>query len=81
MNFSTLVGSVGVTMLLLAFFLNLFKFINEQNKFYILLNITGAAMSAYASFLINYMPFVFLEVVWCFIALVALIKKMNLWGK
>jgi hypothetical protein len=81
MNFSTLVGSLGVTMLLLAFFLNLFKFINEQNKFYILLNVTGAAMSAYASFLINYMPFVFLEVVWCFIALVALVKKMNLLGK
>jgi hypothetical protein len=81
MNFSTLVGSLGVAILLLAFFLNLFKFINEDNKAYILLNIIGAAMSGYASYLINYMPFVFLEVVWCFIAFVALIKKMNLWRK
>jgi hypothetical protein len=81
MNFSTLVGSFGVALLLLAFFLNLFNFVMENNKIYILLNVAGAALSAYASYKINYMPFVFLESVWCVVAFLALFKKMNITGK
>jgi hypothetical protein len=76
MNFSTIIGSFGVALLLIAFFLNLFKFIKEDNTAYILLNIFGAALSGYASFLINYMPFVLLESIWCVVALLAFFKKM-----
>jgi uncharacterized protein with PQ loop repeat len=76
MNFSTIIGSLGVAFLLIAFFLNLFKFIKEDNTAYILLNILGAALSGYASFLINYMPFVLLETIWCIVAMLALAKKM-----
>ncbi len=76
MNFSTIIGSLGVALLLLAFFLNLFKFVKEDNSAYILLNILGAALSGYASFLINYLPFILLEAVWCLVAILALAKKM-----
>jgi uncharacterized protein with PQ loop repeat len=76
MNFSTIIGSFGVALLLIAFFLNLFKFIKEDNTAYILLNILGAALSGYASYLINYMPFVLLECIWCMVALLALAKKI-----
>jgi uncharacterized protein with PQ loop repeat len=76
MNFSIIVGSFGVALLLIAFFLNLFKFVKEDNTAYILLNVLGAALSGYASFLINYMPFVLLESIWCLVALLALAKKM-----
>ena len=76
MNFSTIIGSLGVALLLLAFFLNLFKFVKEDNSAYILLNILGAALSGYASFLINYVPFILLEAIWCLVAILALAKKM-----
>jgi hypothetical protein len=76
MNFSTIIGSLGVALLLLAFFLNLFKFVKEDNSAYIFLNILGAALSCYASILINYLPFILLEAVWCLVAVFALAKKM-----
>ena len=75
MSFSTLIGSLGVLLLLLAFFLNLFGFITQDSKFYIFLNIIGAGLSGYASMLIRYVPFVVLEAVWCLVAFAALFKK------
>ena len=75
MEISTWIGSTGVSFLLIAFFLNLFGFIN-QNKFtYILLNILGAALSAYASWLIEFIPFVVLECIWMLVSFFALIKS------
>jgi hypothetical protein len=79
MNVSTIFGSLGVALLLIAFFLNLFKYIREDSTAYILLNISGAGLSGYASYLINYLPFVFLEGIWCIVAFLALFKK--LWVK
>jgi hypothetical protein len=76
MNYTVMVGSLGVALLLVAFFLNLFKFIQQDSLAYIILNISGAALSGYASFLINYLPFVLLETIWCLVAVFALIKKM-----
>jgi hypothetical protein len=63
MAYSSIVGTVGVTLLLLAFFLHLFGFIS-QGRLYILLNIMGAGLSCYASVLIRYWPFVVLEGCW-----------------
>ena len=76
MDFSTVIGSFGVALLLIAFFLNLFKFISEDNALYMLLNIAGAGISCYASWLIHFIPFVILEAIWSIVALAALIRKM-----
>ena len=76
MSNSTIIGSAGVVLLLLAFFLNLFKFTSEQSKTYIFLNIVGAGISCYASYLINFIPFVILEATWCLVALAGLVKTM-----
>jgi hypothetical protein len=73
MSFSSLIGSVGVGLLLIAFFLNLFRWLPRENKAYILLNICGAGLSCYASVLIHYLPFIILEATWCGVALAALI--------
>jgi len=75
LNYSTIIGSLGVILLLIAFFLNVFKFILQENRLYIVLNVIGAAISCYASFLIRFFPFVILEATWCLVALVALLKK------
>ena len=68
MSYSSLVGSLGVTMLLAAFFLNLFRYIQQGSKLYIVLNIIGAGLSCYASFLIRYWPFVILEGCWMLVS-------------
>ena len=75
MSLSSIVGSLGVALLLIAFFMNLFKYILPESKTYILLNVTGAGLSCYASALIHYMPFVVLEATWCLVAFAALVKK------
>ena len=73
MDNSVIIGSIGVSLLLLAFFLNLFKLLKQDSKTYIVMNIFGAAMSCYVSFLIDYIPFVVLEGTWTVVALVGLL--------
>lgn len=70
---STVIGSIGVALLLLAFFLNLFGFLAAGRR-YALMNLIGGALSAYASYLIDYMPFVVLEGTWAVVALIALLR-------
>jgi hypothetical protein len=65
-------------MLLVAFFMNLFGFLDRDKIGYILLNVVGAGISCYASYLIDYIPFVILEGAWGIIALIGLIKQLLL---
>jgi hypothetical protein len=80
MNFSSIVGLLGVSLLLIAFFLNLFRYISRENSTYILLNIVGAGLSCYASILIHYLPFIVLEAVWSLVAFAAYVKKIAKMG-
>ena len=74
MNLSELLGSLGVSILLIAFIMNLLKKIKTDSLPYMLLNLLGAGTACYASFLIPYFPFVILEGVWTILSLVALVK-------
>lgn len=76
-EFSVIIGSIGVTLLLLAFFLNLFKILMQDTKTYAILNMVGAGLSCYASFLIDYMPFVILEGTWALVAFAGLIRLLK----
>jgi hypothetical protein len=75
MSLSTLIGSLGVSLLLIAFFLNQFRYISQEDHPYILLNIGGAGLSCAASVMIHFLPFVLLEAIWCGVALTAYVKK------
>ena len=75
MSYSSIIGSIGVTLLLAAFFLTLFRYVSQESRLYVLLNIIGAGLSCYASVLIRYWPFVVLEGCWSLVALAALIGK------
>jgi hypothetical protein len=75
MSLSTIIGSLGVALLLVAFLLNLFRYLPQESRVYILLNVVGAGLSCWASFLIPYWPFVILEGVWCGVAIIALVKR------
>ena len=74
MTIPEMIGSAGVALLLVAFCLNLFKYLPQDGKPYALMNLIGAGLSCYASWQINFMPFVVLEGTWAAVAAVALIK-------
>jgi uncharacterized membrane protein len=74
---SVIIGSIGVGLLLIAFFLNLFKFIERDSYSYVLMNIFGAGLACYTSILINYIPFVILEGTWSLVAVVGFIKLLK----
>jgi len=76
-TFSTLVGTVGVGILLFAFFLVTFRLIGQNGKLYSSLNIVGALLACYASVLIDYIPFVVLEGAWAAVACVGLAKAVK----
>ena len=77
-SFADIVGSIGVFILLLAFVLNLINKISGKNIVYTLMNIVGAGLACYASYLINYIPFIILEGVWTIVSAVALLRYYNL---
>ncbi len=77
MDSPTLIGSLGVALLLLAFFLSLFKFITQDGFAYIGMNIAGAGFACWSSWVIAFMPFVILEAVWCAVACAALARRIR----
>ena len=73
-SWSDIIGSFGVTLLLIAFLLNLGSRISKDGLTYILLNLVGAGLAMLASWLIHYIPFVVLEGTWTLVSLVACIN-------
>ncbi|MBK7561113.1 MAG: hypothetical protein IPP43_15990 [Chitinophagaceae bacterium] len=69
-----IIGTLGVGSILLAYFFNIFNFIPKEGKLFFLMNIIGAGLACYASFLINYWPFVILEGTWFLISVMGLLK-------
>jgi uncharacterized membrane protein len=74
MKTSDIIASIGVIILLIAFFLNLNKKLKADSKAYILMNFIGAAICCYASYIVRFYPFVVLEGIWAFVALISLLK-------
>ncbi|MBL7747948.1 MAG: hypothetical protein JNM19_11000 [Chitinophagaceae bacterium] len=74
MSYTDITGTVGVGLILLAYFCNTFGWINGKDRLFFLLNIIGAGLACYASVLINYWPFVILEGTWFLVSLVGFIK-------
>ena len=75
MSAGELVGTLGVTLLLVAFALNLMKKADTGSALYLWLNIVGAALAGVSSYLIHFWPFVILEGVWTISSIVMLMKS------
>lgn len=69
------IGTAGVSLLLLAFALNLLGKLNSKSTAYLLLNIIGAALACWSSYIIHFWPFVVLEGVWALSSLFTLATK------
>jgi len=67
-------GFIGVTILLIAYFLNLRDMIKKDSLVYLLLNLVGAGIACIASVLLKYLPFMILEGCWTIVSTIALLN-------
>jgi len=77
MSATDYIGAIGVGLLVLAYLLSTLKVVTQQNQFYLILNLIGAALACLAAALIDYWPFIILEGVWAIVSFVALVRVLN----
>ncbi|HQQ98779.1 MAG TPA: hypothetical protein PLX35_16020 [Cyclobacteriaceae bacterium] len=70
-------GAIGVTLLLVAYLLNLRNIITRESLTYLMLNVVGAGLACAASILLAYWPFIILEGCWTAVSLVALVSRFR----
>jgi len=78
MTYNDIIGTIGVALILIAYFLNTEALIPINGKFFYVINIIGAALACYASYLISYWPFVILEGTWTLVSLYGLMRAMRI---
>jgi hypothetical protein len=74
MTQTDLIGFIGVTILLIAYFLNLTDKIAKSSLAYLLMNFIGAGTACFASILMKYLPFIILEGIWTIVSIFGLLK-------
>jgi hypothetical protein len=77
MTYKDIISTIGVSLILIAFFLNTFRYISDSSKLYFVLNIVGGAFACYGSLLLNSIPFIVLEGTWSLVALIGLFKSLK----
>ena len=75
MLFANIVNSAGVFLILTAFFLLILVKVKPDNRWYLLMNLIGAGLACYGSWLIRAYPFMVLEGTWAVVAVVGLIRR------
>lgn len=77
MDYKDWIGTMGVGLILLAYFTSTFNIIGSKSKLFFILNAIGAGLACYASYLIGYWPFVILEGTWVLVSLVGMLKQLK----
>ena len=75
MNTTDSIGAVGVGIILLAYFFNIFSWIKKDGILFYLMNIVGASIACFTSYIIHYIPFVILEATWAIVSVIGLLKR------
>lgn len=70
-------GSIGLILLLVAFYLNATKKIVRNTFIYNGLNLIGSLILAYYAFVLNTRVFVIFELLWAFISVYFLLRKTH----
>jgi hypothetical protein len=68
------IGFIGVTLLLIAYFLNLNNKIAKDSLLYLQLNFIGAGLACLASVLMHYLPFIILEGCWTLVSAIGIVN-------
>ena len=77
MSFAEILGTIGVSMILVGFSLNLFGLMQRRSYKYVLLNLVGGGLACTASILIEFFPFIILEGTWTVVAVVGLVNLLR----
>ena len=77
MSFAEILGTVGVSMILVGFSLNLFGLMQRRSYKYVVLNLVGGVLACTASILIEFFPFIILEGTWTVVAVVGLVNLLR----
>ena len=77
MSTSDILATAGVTILLIAFLLQILKVISVESNWYSLMNLVGASLAGISAWMISFMPFVVLESFWVLVSLFNLIKNLK----
>lgn len=78
MTYNDILGTIGVALILLAYFLNTARLLPQDGRVFYVMNMVGAALACYASYLIGYMPFVILEGTWTLVSIYGLMRAMKI---
>ena len=70
MKYYDLIATLGIGLILMAYFLNTVNLLKDRKLFFVL-NVIGAAMACYSYWLIGFMPFVILQAASATVALFA----------
>ena len=71
------VATFGVSLLLLAYLLDITEKIADDSPSFFALNMIGAGMASGAAWMIPFWPFVVLEGVWSLVSAIALCKRLK----
>ena len=74
MTISDWIGTIGVTLILIAYFCSTFNWMSAHSRIFFMLNTVGAAMTCFASYLISYWPCFVLEGTWTIVSLIGWFK-------
>jgi len=74
MTASDLIGTLGVSTLLVAFVLNQRGLLSERSRTFLAMNMTGALLCGWSAWLVRFMPFVVLEGVWAAVSAWGLLR-------
>lgn len=74
MTAADLIGTAGVSMLLIAFVLNQRERLSEHSRGFLAMNLIGAALCATSAWMVKFYPFLVLETVWALVALWGLMR-------
>lgn len=75
MSLANWLGTIGVSLLLLAYLMDLNNWTPDDSTLYLWLNVFGAGLACASAVLVAFWPFVVLEGVWCLVSLIALARK------
>jgi hypothetical protein len=71
------IGFIGVTILLIAYFLNVTNKIEKDSLVYLQMNFFGAGLACLASVLMKYLPFIILEGCWTIVSAFGILKYIK----
>ncbi len=77
MNTNDIIGTIGVGLILIAYFLNIFFLIKKDGVLFYILNILGGSIACFASILISFWPFIILEGTWAIVSIIGLLKTIK----